>query len=241
MDAVVRQKEQPFCGNIGARKIGLMSGVDASAPTVYKALRAAGYGPVRKQKGKHIKRYSRPAGNDQWNIDFVEIGTDVVTGKKVESLSVTDDHSRYTFSSDATIEATTEHVFDVLERLFRRYGTPRRIHSDHGVQWYSTSSGDSRFDRWCEERGIVHTMSPIRTPECNGKVERYHGCLRTEAGLPETGTVEDYQGILGRYRAFYNDRRPHCSLDYRTPAETYDKTLQCEYERKEHDRLLTVF
>ena len=122
MDAVVRQKERPFCGNIGARKIGFMSGVDVSAPTVYKALRAAGYGSVRKQKGKHIKRYSRPTGNDQWNIDFVEIGIDVVTRKKVESLSVTDDHSRYAFSFDATIGATMEHVFDALEGLFRRYG-----------------------------------------------------------------------------------------------------------------------
>jgi len=42
------------------------------------------------------------------------------------------------------------------------------------------------------------SMSPIRTPECNGKVERYHGCLRTEAGLPETGTVEDYHWVQER-------------------------------------------
>mgnify|MGYP002624060058 CR=1 FL=1 len=217
-----------------------MSGVDASAPTVHKVLMSAGYEPVRKQKGKHLKRYAKPSGNYQWNIDFVEIGVDRITGRKIESLSVTDDHSRYTFSSDATIFATTEHVIDVLERLIRLYGKPKIIHSDHGVQWYSTSSGESRFDKWCEEMGIIHTMAPIRTPSCNGKVERYHGCLRTEATLPKEGTVEDYQNILRDFRIFFNNQRPHCSLDYRTPAEVYNKTFTCEYHRKEFDRLLTA-
>jgi len=240
MDAVVKQKEQPFCRNIGARKIGIMSGVDASAPTVFKALKAAGYPPVRKQAGKHIKRYCRPAANDQWNIDFVEIGVDRITGRKIESLSVTDDHSRFTFSSDATIEATIDHVISVLEGLFRTYGVPRIIRSDHGTQWYSTSSGESRFDEWCRGWGIRHDMASIRTPEENGKVERYHGCLRAEAGLPERGTVEEYRDLLQRYRGFFNNRRPHCSLGYRTPAEAYYKTFGCEYERKEHDRLLAV-
>lgn len=228
MDKVVEQKKKPFCKNVGARKIGLMSGVDASAPTVHKALMAAGFEPVRKQKGKHIKRYSKPAANDQWNIDLVEIGVDRITGKKIESLSVTDDHSRYTFSSDVTVTATTDHVINVLEKLFRFNGVPRIIHSDHGVQWYSTSSGVSRFDKWCEEWGIVHTMAPIRTPECNGKVERYHGCLRTEAELPREGTVEEYQDLLQRYRSFFNNERPHYSLGYRTPSEAYYKTFECE-------------
>ena len=237
---MVRQKEQPFCRNIGARKIGIMSGVEASAPTVAKALKLAGYPPVRKQTGKHLKRYCRPAANDQWNIDFVEIGVDRVTGKKVESLSVTDDHSRFTFSSDATTEATTDHVISVLEGLFRIHGVPRIIRSDHGTQWYSVSSGESRFDEWCGEWGIRHDMASIRTPEENGKVERYHGCLRAEAGLPKKGTVQEYSDLLQRYRAFFNHHRPHCSLGYRTPAEAFYKTVQCEYERREHDRLLTV-
>jgi putative transposase len=217
-----------------------MSGVDASAPTVLKALKAAGYPPVRRQAGKHTKRYCRPAANDQWNIDFVEIGVDRITGKKIESLSVTDDHSRFTFSSDATISATTDHVISVLEGLFRMYGVPRRIRSDHGSQWYSSASGECRFDMWCDEWGIRHDMAPIRTPECNGKVERYHGCLRTEAALPKEGTVEEYQGLLQSYRAFFNHSRPHCSLGYRTPAEVYNKTIDCEFERKEYDRLLAI-
>jgi transposase InsO family protein len=241
MDDVVKQKEQPFCRNIGSTKIGLMSGVKASGPTVLKALKAAGYPPVRKQAERHTKRYCKQTPNEQWNIDFVEIGTDRITGKKIESLSVTDDHSRFTFSCDATMEATTDHVINLLEGLFRQFGVPRIIHSDHGSQWYSTSSGDSRFDEWCEEWGIKHTMAPIRVPQCNGKVERYHGCLRTEAGLLKEGTVDEYRGIMQRYKRFYNSERPHCALNYRTPSEAYYKTFECEYDRKEHDRLLAFY
>ena len=66
-------------------------------------------------------------------------------------------------------------------------------------------------------------MAPIRTPEENGKVERYHGILRVEAGLPEEASVEEYCRILSDFRTFYNEERPHWSLGLRTPSEVYYK------------------
>lgn len=201
-----------------------MSGVDASAPTARKALKLKGIPrPSRKCK-THLKRYCMQCPNDAWNIDFVQIGKDAETGKPVESLSVSDDHSRFAMSSDATTSATTDHVIAILEALIGVYGCPRIIRSDHGCQWYSTCGGDSRFDEWCESKGIRHVMASIRTPEENGKIERYHGCLRTEAALPEKATVQEYREHLDRYRDFYNNVRPHWSLDLRTPSEVYNKT-----------------
>lgn len=222
-------KDGEFMENIGAKKIGIIAGVDASGPTVMKALRLGGHGPVTEYRARHLKRWCRERPNMQWNIDFVKIGDEVSmgrrTGKAVESLSVVDDHSRLSLVADATTGATTDHVLEVLEALMETYGKPEIIHSDHGSQWYATCSGDCRFDRWCEERGIVHTMAPIREPERNGKVERYHGSIRREADLPAVGTVDEYLGHLERYRTFYNEVRPHCALGYRTPSEVYDKTL----------------
>ncbi len=97
MDAVVAQKNKPFRKNIGAFKIGLMADVDASGPTVSKALKKAGYGIVTKPAKKHTKRVCRPVSNDQFNIDLVELGKDSETGKTVEYLSIEDDHSRFVF------------------------------------------------------------------------------------------------------------------------------------------------
>lgn len=224
MDQVKAEKEKEFRENIGALKIGLLAGVDASAPTVAKALRLAGYDPVTKYQAKHSKRYCMQAPNDRMDMDFVEVGVDPITGKKVEALSVEDNHSRLSLCSDVTVEPTTEFVIESLEKIFEIYGKPRKIHTDHGTQWYSTSSGKCRFDEWCKEQGIEHTMSPIRTPECNGTVERYHGSLRREANLPREGTVQEYEAHLESYRTFYNTERPHYSLGFRTPQEVYDKT-----------------
>lgn len=227
LDTVVTQAKKPFCEGLGAAKIQVLSGVNASAPTVRKALRKGGITVKERKVSSHRKRFCRPRGNHQWNIDFVEIGVDRITGKKVESLSVTDDHSRMSFSSDATIVASTDHVIEVLETLIDRYGCPAVINSDHGTQWYSVSGGESRFDAWCESKGIEHRLAPIRTPEENGKVERYHGNLRVEANLPPKASVEEYSNLLTEYRDFYNNVRPHWSLGLRTPCEVYYKTQQC--------------
>ena len=221
--AVAAECSKPYRDKLGAAKIAVIGDIPASAPTVRKTMRLLGIDvPTRKRKG-HRKRFCRRASNDQWNIDFVEIGVDIETGKKVESLSVTDDHSRFSFSCDATISATTDHVFETLEELFKIYGVPRIINSDHGTQWYAVKGGESRFDDFCSKWGIEHRLAPIRTPEENGKVERYHGILRVEAGLPEEASVEKYRRILSDFRTFYNEERPHWSLGLRTPSEVYYK------------------
>ncbi len=94
LERVKEEKEKPFRQNIGALKIKVMSGVEASAKTVAKALRKAEFEPVAKNHKAHQMRVCKPVPNQQWNIDFVEIGTERLTGRKVQSLSVEDDHSR---------------------------------------------------------------------------------------------------------------------------------------------------
>lgn len=206
-------------------KIKILTGIDASVKTVAKAMRKAGFEPLRKERRPHPARICKAVPNQQWNIDFVEIGIDSDTGKKVHSLSVTDDHSRYVLVSDATLEATTDHVISVLEEAFRFYGKPKTFRSDHGCQWYSNGTDACGFDAWCLENGIKHECSAIGVPQLNGKVERHHGNLRAEADLPDTATVEEYKEQLEAYRMFHNMERPHHSLGLRTPSEVYYKTL----------------
>ncbi len=93
-ERVKEEKGKPFRKNIGARKIKAMSGVDASVETVAKALERAEYGPVSARPVPHTMRTCAAVPNMQWDIDFVEIGRDADTGRKVYSLSVEDDHSR---------------------------------------------------------------------------------------------------------------------------------------------------
>ena len=143
--------------------------------------------------GKVYKSFEMEHPNDMWQIDYVELGTDTLTGRKVESLSMIDDHSRFMFSANARISATTDDVLEFLEMAISIYGAPKKILSDHGTQWASNNGGDIRFDEWCKSKGIKHIMGQVRKPTTQGKVERYHGNIRREAYLPEEATVEEYQ------------------------------------------------
>ena len=204
------------CPLLGAEKIKVMSGADASAPTVRKALAKAGYGPVTKKKGKAYKTFCARCPNEMWQIDYVDLDGDNL-------LSVIDDHSRKILSVNLRETATTDDVLDIITEAIETYGAPKRILSDHGVQWYATRGGDSRFDIFCEEHGIKHIMGQIRKPTTTGKVERWHGTIRREAGLPTDGDIEAKKDALGEFIDFYNTQRPHYALGLRTPDEIYYK------------------
>lgn len=207
------RKKYPF---LGAEKVKVMSGVDVSTPTVRKALAKAGFGPITKKKGKAYKTFCAACPNEMWQIDYVNIHGN-------HFLSIIDDHSRKIMSINLRETATTDDVLEILDAAMETYGKPKTILSDHGTQWYAVRGGDSRFDKFCEERGIDHIMGQIRKPTTTGKVERWHGTVRREAGIPADGDTETKKEILGAFVEFYNTLRPHYALGLRTPDEVYYK------------------
>ena len=108
------RKKYPF---LGAEKIKVMSGAEASAPTVRKALAGAGFGPVTKKKGKAYKTFCARCPNEMWQIDNVNLHGDYF-------LSVIDDHSRKILSADLRKTSTTDDVLEILDNAMKTYGTP---------------------------------------------------------------------------------------------------------------------
>ncbi|MPM60564.1 IS481 family transposase ISMav2 [bioreactor metagenome] len=211
---VVGVKERyPF---LGAEKIKVISGAEASAPTIRKALAKAGHGPVTIKKGKAYKTFCARCPNEMWQIDYVSLDGDNL-------LSVIDDHSRKILSVNLRETATTDDVLDIITEAVETHGAPKRILSDHGVQWYASRGGDTRFDIFCEEHGIEHIMGQIRKPTTTGKVERWHGTIRREADLPPGEDIEVKKNALSGFIDFYNTQRPHYALGLRTPDEIYYK------------------
>ena len=129
-----------------------MSGADASAPTVRRALARAGFGSVTKRKGKAYKTFCARYPNEMRQIDYVNLHGDYF-------LSVINDHSRKIMSADLRKTSTTDDVLEILDAAIKIYGTPKIILSDYGTQWYAVRGGDSRFLAFCEERGIKHIMA----------------------------------------------------------------------------------
>jgi hypothetical protein len=78
------------------------------------------------------------------------------------------------------------------------------------------------FDKICRENGIVHRLTPPRTPSANGKVERFHRTLRHEfLGGQIFPGFEPAQKALSAWVESYNHDRPHQSLKMATPAQRY--------------------
>jgi transposase InsO family protein len=207
--------------HLGAAKIAKISGVKASPKTVHAVLRKNGFENVTMRLGKVYKHFEMPHVNDMWQIDYVELGRDRITGMKVEYLSVIDDKSRFIFATDPTTHPTTDHVIDTLTDCFMKYGIPKTILSDHGTQWCASNGGDTRFDEFCEKWGVIHIMGQVRKPTTQGKVERWHGSIRREADIPKEGTLEEYAAWIREYAAFYDKVRPHWSCGLRTPEEVF--------------------
>jgi putative transposase len=89
-------------------------------------------------------------------------------------------------------------------------------HSDRGTQYASTA-----FQRVLAEHGAVSSMS--RKGNCwdNACVESFFSTLKRE--LPNDHIFEDWReverAVFAYVDAYYNTRRPHSALGYRTPNE----------------------
>jgi transposase InsO family protein len=163
-----------------------------------------------KNKGKRIKwiRWQRLHTNSLWQIDH----TDEQDKFNCYTLSVLDDCSRYSLALVKLNNVTTNVVTHILDDLIKKHGKPRQILTDNGSA-YGSKSKHSKFDRWCNRRGIQHIRTKIHSPTTNGKVERLFKTMDEE--------MEFCNNDLELFRMRYNHFRPHSSLKNKKPAEIY--------------------
>ena len=66
-------------------------------------------------------------------------------------------------------------------------------------------------------------MTEDYKPTDNGIAERVNGIIKTEKlyRMPLYGSMRDAKKGIGRFIAFYNDRRPHMSINYQTPSQAH--------------------
>jgi putative transposase len=111
---------------------------------------------------------------------------------------------------------------EMLEEALRA-GKPGVFNTDQGVQFAAAS-----FTGRLESAGVAVSMDGRGRALDNVFVERLWRSVRYEdIYIQGYEAVPDLHRGLARYFGFYNDERPHQSLDYRTPAAVYrGKTAQ---------------
>ena len=88
-------------------------------------------------------------------------------------------------------------------------------HSDRGCQYAS-----SEYVRLLIEHGIRISMTETGDPKDNAQAERINNTMKNELlkGMRFT-SIEEVKAAVARAVDFYNNERPHMSIDMKTPAE----------------------
>ncbi len=150
--------------------------------------------------------------NHVWAWDFIFDTT--ANGRSLKWLSVVEEYTRECLALEVGRTMTATDVVDVVIELVRTRGVPEQIRSDNGPEFIA---GEIRS--WLGRSRIGTLYIEPGSPWENGYAESFHARLRDELlDLEVFETVAEAQMLAGQWRGEYNERRPHSSLGYRTPA-----------------------
>jgi putative transposase len=132
-------------------------------------------------------------------------------------VAILDLYSRKVLSVRVSNAMSTEFCVEALEEALTRYGTPEIFNSDQGSQFTAED-----FTKVLLAKGVRVSMDGKGRWIDNVFVERLWRSVKYEdIYLHAYGSVRELKSALACYFEFYNVRRPHQSLGYRTPDEMY--------------------
>ena len=126
-------------------------------------------------------------------------------------------------SCEALSTTRETYAFSVFERAFKDFGLPKAIRTDNGVSFSYPNAlyGLSRLSVWWLRLGIhIERIKPGH-PEQNGRHERMHLTLKTEATKPASANVLQQQARFDTFLERYNQERPHQALGMQVPGALY--------------------
>jgi len=136
-------------------------------------------------------------------------------------FAVQDWASRRVLSWRLSNTLTTDFCIEAVEEAIARFGAPEIFNTDQGSQFTS-----SEFTGLLKRHGIAISMDGKGCWRDNIFVERLWRTIKyEEVYLHAYDTVSAAKKGLGRYIRFYNQRRPHSTLDGVTPDTFYYKNL----------------
>jgi putative transposase len=152
--------------------------------------------------------------NQVWAMDITYVP---MARGFVYLAAVIDWFSRRVLSWRLSITMEADFCVEALEEALARHGKPEIFNTDQGSQFTSHA-----FTSVLRQAGIAISMDGKGAWRDNVFVERLWRSVKyEEIYLRAYDTVSMARASIGRYLAFYNERRPHSSLDRRTPDQAY--------------------
>jgi putative transposase len=156
--------------------------------------------------------------NQVWAMDITYIP---MARGFVYLAAVVDWFSRRVLSWRVSITMEVEFCLEAVEEAFARHGKPEIFNTDQGSQFTSQD-----FTGLLLGNAIAISMDGRGAWRDNVFVERLWRSVKyEEVYLRAYDSVGEARAALGRYLDFYNRKRPHSSLDARTPDHAYFERL----------------
>lgn len=189
---------------------------------------------VAKTKKHHITTYSKhrffkyrnlikdkaPARPEQlWVSDITYIKTE--KGHAYLAL-VTDAYSKQIMGYKLASHMKTSLCIDALKMSLknRKFKDQKLIHhSDRGIQYCNPE-----YTSFAEDNGLIMSMTQQSDPYENAVAERINQTLKYEYGLKQTiKNLKLARKMLKSAVEIYNQKRPHFSLQLKTPKQIHLK------------------
>jgi len=187
---------------------------------VYRLWRLNGLSLPPYRPSRKIRSGARLEGlalrrNDVWAWDFVH--DRYHDAQPLRCLTVKDEATGYCLAIQTGRRLQNQHVRALLGELITRYGCPRAIRSDNGSELLAVALREE-----LDKHGIRLANIDPGKPWQNGSNESFNGTFRKECLNAEVfASLTEARVVIEQWRRRYNERRPHSSQNYITPAMAY--------------------
>ena len=187
--------------------------VAVSPTTVYRVLSQEGLLDRwnRKPSLKGTGFTQPQKAHEHWHVDIAYLN---IAGTFYYLCSVLDGYSRAILHWDVREAMQEADVELVLQRARERYPDAKpRVISDNGPQFIAND-----FKTFIRLAGMTHVRISPGYPQSNGKLERWHRTVKSDAIRMQTLTsLEHARQVVHGYVEEYNHVRLHSALGYVTP------------------------
>ena len=174
-----------------------------------------------------------------WEFDIKFIYIDAL-GRYAPLLSVVDVYSRYLIGWMLQWSIKKEDVRAFFNVITADYVLPQKVYvrCDNGSQFES-----SLVQQYFIDSGITQEFTRPATPEQNAHIESYHSILQSAiCNRMEFTSLQHSQQVFGRWEQFYNLRRIHSGIDYKSPVQFLAAhNLTVPLKRKEQQTKETAY
>lgn len=232
MRLLIRQVYDEFNQIYGAKKIRAVlvsRGHRVSDRYVLELMQDMGLSSIRTTakkdyEKKWAKKENRNVLQQQFTVDRPNKVwvSDITYFKYADSCHyicvIIDLFSRKVIAYRISASCSTQLVTSTFKQAVRERGTLHNdllFHSDRGKQYMSYS-----FSKLLGESGVKHSLSAPGHPHDNAVAESFFSTMkREELYRREYRSDADFMDSVRRYIVFYNEKRPHTALNYKSPIQ----------------------